>query len=152
VSDIDEKMLVHAPLGSANRFLERYFAAHATATGDGARVGLHAGELARPAVVTLAAAHRAGDMTPHYTVHWEAEKPGPYPVFDGELTIAGDEDYNAFWLVLAGGYKPPGGLAGEVFDAVVGHRIAEAVAHGLLDAVRAEIEADFAEEERAKQT
>jgi hypothetical protein len=152
VTGINEKSLVHAPLGSANRFLERYFAAHAAPHGEGARVVLRAGDLAMPAVVTLVAAKRAGDMNPRYAVHWEAEKPGPYPVFDGELTIDGDEDYNAFWLVLDGGYRPPGGLAGGVFDAVMGHRIAETVTRGLLDAMGSEIEGYFAEEERAKQT
>jgi hypothetical protein len=151
MSDIAEKALVHAPLGSANRFLERYCQAHAAPEGGGARVLLRAGDLSAPAVVTLTAAKRPGDMNPRYAVHWEAEKPGPYPVFDGELSIDGDEDYNAFWLALAGGYKPPGGLVGGVFDAVVGHRVAEIVSRGLLDAMRAEIESDFAEEERAKQ-
>jgi hypothetical protein len=152
MSDIDDKVLVRAPLGSAGRFLERYFTAHAAPNGEGARIELRAGDLARPAVVTLSPAHRSSDMTPHYTVHWESEKAGPFPEFDGELTVHGDEDYNAFWLVLNGSYTPPGGLVGEVFDAVVGHRIAETVAHGLFDAMRSEIEGYFAEEERAKQT
>jgi hypothetical protein len=150
VSDIDEKVLVHAPLASAARFLDRYFTKHAGPKGDGARVELRAGDLSKHAVVTLVPEHRPGDMTPRYIVHWEAEEPGPYPVFDGVLTVAGDEDYNTFWLVLDGAYKPPGGIAGGLFDALVGHRIAETVTHGLFDAIRSEIEAGFAEEERAK--
>jgi hypothetical protein len=150
MSDIDEKVLVHAPLASAARFLERFLTAHAGPKGEGARVELRAGDLAKHAVVTLVPEHRTGDMTPRYNVHWEAEEAGPYPVFDGVLTVAGDEDYNAFWLVLDGGYKPPGGLAGGLFDALVGHRIAETVTHGLFDTIRSEIEAAFAEEERAK--
>jgi hypothetical protein len=150
MSSIDEKVLVHAPLASAARFLERYMAAHAVPTGTGSRVMLRAGELEKEAVVSLVAAHRPGDMTPRYAIHWEAEQPGPYPVFDGELTIAGDEDYNAFWLVVDGTYKPPGGIAGQVFDALVGHRIAETVTRGLGDAMRSEIETMFAEEEQRK--
>ena len=47
-------------------------------------------------------------MTPHYTVHWESEKAGPFPEFDGELTVHGDEDYNAFWLVLKAVTRRPG--------------------------------------------
>jgi hypothetical protein len=150
LSDIDEKVLVHAPLASAARFLERFRAGHAGPKGEGARVELRAGDLAKNAVVTLVPEHRSGDMTPRYAVHWEAEQPGPYPIFDGILTVAADEDYNAFWLVLDGGYRPPGGLAGGIFDALVGHRIAETVTHGLFDAIRSEIEAFFAEEERTK--
>ena len=85
-------------------------------------------------------------------MHWEPEAPGPYPVFDGELSVASDEDYNAFWLVLDGSYKPPGGLAGGLFDALVGHRIAETVTHELFDTLRDAIEGYFGEEERGKQT
>ena len=33
MSDIDDKVLVRAPLGSAGRFLERYFTAHAAPNG-----------------------------------------------------------------------------------------------------------------------
>jgi hypothetical protein len=150
MSSIDEKVLVHAPLASAARFLERYMAAHAAPAGNAALVTLRAGELEKGAVVSLVAARRPGDMTPRYAIHWESEQPGPYPVFDGELTVAGDEDYNAFWLVVDGTYKPPGGLVGQVFDALVGHRIAETVTRGLGNAVRSEIETMFAEEEQRK--
>ena len=124
--------------------------AHAVPDGDGARVTLRAGELEKAAVVTLVPAPRPADMTPRCALRWESEQPGPYPIFDGELTVGSDDDYNAFWLVIAGTYQPPGGLVGQVFDALVGHRIAETVTRGLGDAVRAEIEAMFAEEEQRK--
>lgn len=147
---IVEKELVHAPLASASPLLQAYFSAHPAPSGDGARVVLRAGEVAQPAIVTLHPNHKPADMTPRYRVHWEAEAGGPYPVFDGELTIGADEDDHAFWLVLDGRYAPPGGAAGAVFDAVVGHRIAAASARGLLGEMRAEIESVFKAEERAK--
>jgi len=150
MSSIDEKVLVHAPLASAARFLERYMAAHAAPAGNAALVTLRAGELEKGAVVSLVAARRPGDMTPRYAIHWESEQPGPYPVFDGELTVAGDEDYNAFWLTLEGVYVPPGGIAGQVFDAMIGRHIAEATARGLLTQIRDAGEGLFAAEERAK--
>jgi hypothetical protein len=150
VTAIVEKELVHAPLGSAQTFLQAYFAAHPAPKGEGARILLRAGDAAQSAIVTLQPARRPADMTPRYRVHWEAEDGGPYPVYDGELTIGADDDYNAFWLVLDGAYQPPGGVAGQLFDAVIGRRIAAASARGLLTEMRAEIEALFGAQERAK--
>lgn len=150
MSTIMEKELVHAPLGSANSFLQTFFANHTVPNSEGARIVLHAGEGAQAAVVSLQPAHRPEDMTPRYRVHWEAEGGGPFPVYDGELTIGADNDYNAFWLVLGGAYAPPGGAAGQLFDAVFGHRIAVSSARGLLTDMRAEIESLFAAQERAK--
>jgi hypothetical protein len=150
MSEISVKDLVRAPLASADQLLNAFFAAHPAPNGDGARVTLRAAEMAQPAIVALSKAHRPDDMTPRYAVHWEAEAGGPFPVFDGELTIGADEDYSAFWLVLNGAYEPPGGVAGKVFDAVLGHRIAESTAAGLLAEMRADIENRFFAQEQAK--
>lgn len=140
---------MRAPLGSADRLLHEFIAQH-PATDAGARLTLHARDLELPAVVTLTPNKRPGDMTPRFRVHWEAASGGLYPVFDGELTIGADEDYDAFWLVLDGGYVPPGGIAGKVFDAVVGNTIAQATANGLLADMRASIEARITTEEANK--
>ncbi len=48
---------------------------------------------------------------------------GPYPVFRGTLN-AEEETGMLSRLDLDGEYVPPLGIAGAVFDAVVGHRIA----------------------------
>ena len=150
MSAIVEKDLVHAPLASANYFLQAFLAAHPAPKGAGARITLHAGDAAQPAIVSLEPAHRPEDMTPRYRVHWEAEGGGHFPIFDGELTVGADDDYDAFWLLLDGAYAPPGGVAGQLFDAVVGHRIAATSARGLLTEIRLEIEALFTAQERAK--
>jgi hypothetical protein len=144
------KELVHAPLASANGFLNAFFATHAAPKGEGARILLHDGDAAHSVIATLQPAHRPEDMTPRYHLRWEAESGGPYPVYDGELYIGADEDYDAFWLVLDGAYAPPGGPAGKIFDAVIGRRIAAASARGLLTELRAEIEVLFSAQERAK--
>lgn len=150
MSAIVERELVHAPLAAAGGFLEAFFASHAAAKGGGARVILHAGSAAHSAIVTLKSTHRPEDMTPRYRVHCEAEGSGPYPIYDGELSIGADMDYDAFWLVLDGAYAPPGGAAGKIFDAVAGHGIAIAAARGLLTEISAEIEVLFSDQERAK--
>ena len=150
MTPISQKLLVRAPLASAHRLLQAFLDAHPAPKGSGARVVLRAGEAAQPAIVVLQTVRRPQDMTPHYKVHWEADGRGPFPVFDGLLTVGGDEDYNAFWLTLEGVYVPPGGIAGQVFDAMIGRHIAEATARGLLTQIRDAGEGLFAAEERAK--
>ena len=150
MSAISEKTLVHAPLASADRLLRDFMAAHRSGDEDGALLTLHAHDLEKPALVTLKPAHRPGDMTPRYAVQWEAEGGGMYPVFTGELTVGADEDYDSFWLELNGDYKPPLGIVGQVFDMVVGNRIAVATALGLLEDMRDFIENEIHAEEARK--
>jgi hypothetical protein len=146
---IAAKQLVRAPLASASRFLDDFFNAHREANGE-AHVALKAGDLAREALVTLTPAHQAGDMTPRYGVSWKDAQDGPFPHFNGTLVVESDEDYGAFWLALGGTYTPPGGIGGRVFDAVIGNRIADATARGLLVEIRDEAERRFALEEAGK--
>ena len=89
-------------------------------------------------------------MTPRFTVRWEAEGGGTFPVFDGFLSVAADEYYNSYWLVIEGDYEPPGGLAGKVFDAVLGNRIAVATTRNLLDSLRDTAQTLFKQEEARK--
>jgi hypothetical protein len=147
---ITDKTLVHAPLASASAFLQAVLAAHPAPGGSGARILLRAAQAEQSAIITLHPLHHPEDMTPRYGVHWEAEGGGRFPIFDGELVIEADEDYNTFFLVLNGTYVPPGGLPGYVFDAVIGHRIAQEAAHGLLNEIGTETERRFAEQEAAK--
>ena len=67
-----------------------------------------------------------------FDLHWESAQGGPYPVFDGTLTVAEDEGYESCRLVLEGSYTPPGSIAGAVFDTAIGSRIADATAKELL--------------------
>ena len=150
MTPIAEKHLVRAPLGSAQRLLHAFFAANPAPKGAGARIALHAGDATQAAIVVLQQAHRPQDMTPHYKVHWEADGGGPFPIFDGELLVGADEDYNAFWLQLAGVYTPPGGFAGQLFDRVIGRRIAEETSRRLLSKMAAAMERGFAGEELSK--
>jgi hypothetical protein len=130
--------------------LNVYLETHPAGENGGVRIGLHAHNLERPAIVTLTPAHRPQDMAPRFAVHWEAEGDGPYPVFDGFLTVEGGDDYDMFRLALNGTYQPPLGVAGAVFDLVLGNRIADQTAHELLSETAGVMEARFANEEAAK--
>jgi len=72
---------------------------------------------------------------------WEPSGGGPFPTFTGSLKMH-PLGLNTE-IVLSGEYKPPLGVVGEVFDAVVGKRIAEATAQMLLETLQQELEADF---------
>ena len=64
-------------------------------------------------------------------VSWTPEGGGPYPTFEGTLSVA-DEGFGRSRLDLYGSYKPPLGIVGATFDAAFGARIAHAVATELL--------------------
>jgi hypothetical protein len=75
-------------------------------------------------------------------IQWQPHDGGPYPIFKGTLS-AEDTGGNFCRLNLDGGYEPPLGIAGVVFDAVVGHRIAVAAARVLLDEIKLGFELAF---------
>jgi hypothetical protein len=75
-------------------------------------------------------------------ITWQPHDGGPYPVFQGTLS-AEEMIGNYCRLDLDGAYVPPLGLAGAVFDVVLGHRIAEAAARELLDDIRIGFELAF---------
>ncbi len=63
------------------------------------------------------------------------------PSFKGTLRCEGGDGRSV--LALEGEYKPPLGVAGAVFDLVVGRRIASATLGSLLADIKAFVEADF---------
>lgn len=84
-------------------------------------------------------------------IHWVPAGGGPYPEFDGELTIRADQDYPTSIIELTGAYKPPLGVAGALFDAVAGSKIASVTAQKLLAELGDEMERRYRSEESLKQ-
>lgn len=150
MSRVAERALVRAPLPSAARFLAAFIAANAAPGGKGARVVLHVGGFSEPAIVSLRPVHLPGDMEPRFGVSWQAEGSGAFPVFHGELIVRADNDYNSFGIAIDGTYEPPGGIAGKVFDAVVGKRLAAETTQNLLATIRDYVETLFQSEEQHK--
>lgn len=64
-------------------------------------------------------------------VSWEPKDGGPYPTFNGTLSVAEDA---VGWsrIEIDGTYRPPFGVAGAAFDAAVGQRLAQGTATELL--------------------
>jgi hypothetical protein len=85
-----------------------------------------------------------------WTVEWTPRGGGPYPDFEGTLTVRADEDYASSVLELQGRYEPPLGAAGAAFDAVLGSRIASATAREFLRRLGQDIEERYHADEDAK--
>jgi hypothetical protein len=108
--------------------------------------------LAKEVIVEFAVALDPRHFDEPWAVHWEPKGGGPYPTFDGTLVVRADETYDRSVLELDGEYAPPLGAAGAIFDAVVGKRIAEFTARGLLGRIGSALEARYQTEEAKKKT
>jgi len=114
------------------------------------RVPLGEMELKKNVIVTFTPGIDPMHMDQPWRVRWTPEGGGPYPDFDGELTVRADEDYTTSILELKGEYLPPGGKLGQAFDYVVGSRIATITAQTLLKRLGSEFETRYRAEESAK--
>lgn len=114
------------------------------------RVPLAGVELKKDVIVTFTPGIDPMHMDQPWRIHWTPEGGGPYPDFDGELTVRADDDYTNCVLELVGEYKPPGGMLGKSFDLVAGSRIAALTARALLERLGEEFVARYNEEESQK--
>jgi hypothetical protein len=72
-------------------------------------------------------------------IEWRPHDGRLYPIFRGTLCIE-KVTGNFCRIDLDGAYVPPLGLAGAVFDSVVGHNVALAAARELLDEIKTGLE------------
>ena len=153
MSALHERLSVACPYTLAKGYLDAELRDLA-ATGRETTLRLHAAfpgaEFARDVLVSYAAGTDPRHFDQPWRVHWTPKGGGPYPDFDGQLTVRADYDYNAAILELEGEYRPPGGLAGAAFDLALGTRIASQTAHELLGEIAARMEAHYHRDEAAK--
>lgn len=113
-------------------------------------VGQNASGLEKDVIVTYGTAIDPLHFDQPWSVNWTPHGGGPYPSFEGTLTVRADDDYSSSVLELQGTYEPPFGVAGAAFDAVVGSRIASATAREFLRTLSLDIEGHYTREESAK--
>ncbi len=106
-------------------------------------------EIGKNVIVAVKSAEDPTHFDQPWQLHWEPES-GPYPTFDGMLTIHADETYTTSILQLKGAYKPPLGVIGAAFDNMLGSRIAHETARELLRKIAARIETTYNTQEAAK--
>ena len=152
MSELLERRVVRCPYHLAQRYLSQSVGARA-ASGEPGTLSLSlsvpGGELIKEVTVSYGAAIDPMHFDQPWHVHWKP-KAGPYPEFDGELTVRADETYESSRLELKGSYRPPGGALGGAFDWAVGNRIATATAQALLERIGGEMESRYASDERSK--
>jgi hypothetical protein len=85
----------------------------------------------------------ADELNRIVSLSWTPEGGGPYPAFSGTVVADAAMDSEGSVVSIAGRYAPPGGIAGDVFDALVGRRIARATIRELLERIRDGIEAEY---------
>ena len=73
-------------------------------------------------------------------VVWRPEGTVALPTFEGTLVARSDGDPRLTRLDLDGVYTPPFGVAGQIFDAAIGKRIAQSTAREFLRDLKAAIE------------
>jgi len=151
MAKLNESLFVRCPYHRARGYLAagigRRLGSNAPLT---LRVPLSGVELKKDVIVTFTPGIDPMHMDQPWRVHWTPEGGGPYPDFDGELTVRADDDYMNCMLELVGEYAPPGGALGKSFDLVVGSRIAALTARALLERLGEEFVALYKEEESQK--
>jgi hypothetical protein len=108
-----------------------------------APVGAACGGLAKDVHVKYTRVFAPPDHT--WNVEWKPEPGGIYPAFEGRITIFAAEQDGGAVLELAGRYTPPGGALGQVFDSLIGARIASATLQELVTRLGAAIDRRCAE-------
>jgi len=73
-------------------------------------------------------------------ISWMPEGMLVFPRFDGTLTVSADTAAHGSRIELDGCYTPPFGAAGQLFDAAIGHRIAQRTAREFLNDLKDAVE------------
>lgn len=157
MSTLKTSLVIEIPFARAADLVERFLTSEKASNGKvtlrlnapGAGTGVDSFAVGHDVIASFR--RRTGpNETIVFDLHWESADGGPFPVFDGTLTVAEDETYETCRLLLEGSYTPPGRLAGAVFDAALGSRIASATAQELLERMRIFLRQTYEATELAK--
>jgi hypothetical protein len=145
VRELEASLPVKAPSGFAIAFLNTYVREVAGDTDGNLPMRYTVTQLAgltlERDVTVRVDYHALPDETAHLHICWEPDA-SLFPSFQGTLHANPDGDA-ACTLHIAGTYEVPGGMAGQLFDAVIGVRIAHGSLEQLLQQFRGAIEDDY---------
>ena len=158
MGNIHERRCVGIPFEHASEYLDRYM--H-DVIWDGAghlvlsvvvpveRLGFDRRiEISKAVTVRFSPATEDGSADHMTAISWEPEGRGPFPQFNGCIGLQPDQLPEHCQLVLDGEYDPPLGIAGDVFDAIVGKHIARMTIRNLLDEIAISMEMSYASSEQ----
>jgi hypothetical protein len=145
IGSIRERRRVPCPAGAACVFIERDLEVQ---HGNEQQVPLHVrvpifGSLSldKKVDVVMGRAARSGEAGYAMDVAWEPTV-GPFPSFRGMLRIQPIDD-DTCMLELEGKYVPPGGVAGALFDVLLGKRIARATLRNLVERLSRSVACEY---------
>jgi hypothetical protein len=146
VRELSSSISVKAPAGFALAFLNTYVRDLVGAHGDSIlpmryTLTQMAGLTLERAVAVRVEYVAKPNAEAELNICWEPDAT-LFPSFTGTLN-ASAIDAATCELVLAGTYDAPGGVAGQLFDAVIGVRIAQGTLDQLVAQFRDVIEADY---------
>jgi hypothetical protein len=158
LTEIKQRLEVHCPYVRALEYVDRYLShlgwsdrSHVVTLR--LRVPLGASDagkglaLDKEVIASLDRLPQPRRLEERIAVTWEPQDAHePFPKFDGTLSLEAASP-KACFLTLEGKYEPPLGVAGKVFDAALGRRIAEATARLLLKEIGDWIELGFVQDE-----
>jgi hypothetical protein len=134
-----DRVAVECPIADVQPRLQAYFARRRDADGitrlslrvplDPVGAGL---ALEREVSVVAQRGRDDQNLNDLIRIRWEPVEPGPFPAFNGTLVTWAEHDPSLSYVELDGTYDVPLGVAGEVFDEVIGHALAQRTAHALL--------------------
>jgi hypothetical protein len=130
----------------AERLLIDYFQAYRTDTGAievPLRVPLEDFgspdqlSLVHKATVTVHKARDEENLNDVFAITWRPKDGAPLPMMHGRMIVCSGNDGEPAYLELDGFYEPPLGAFGEVFEALLGHLVAQRTAVAFLSDVAA---------------
>jgi len=145
MSKLLESLVIECPYDLARHYLAASVASQA-ACGEDQPLPLTVAmpmpgvELSKIVAVTYATARDPKRKDQPWHIHWRADG-GPYPEFDGELTVRAEATPSRARLELKGSYRPPGGVLGKAFDMAAGSHIASETAKAFLKRLGDDMEA-----------
>jgi hypothetical protein len=144
-----DTILIQCPLGQTQQGLERFLASLRDKDGvshvrlrvpvDGQTNALGL-SIDREVRLEAKKGRDAANLNDLIVVSWSPEGPLVFPSFEGTLDLWSEENGKVSCLELNGSYSAPFGVAGQIFDAAVGHEIAQATARQFLQDMRSAIE------------
>ena len=147
VRDLSASISVRAPSGFAVAFLSTYVLDLGGAVGDSTLpmrytiTHLAGLTLERDVSVRVEYVSQPDDVPAELNIAWEPDA-SLFPSFNGKL-YASATGKATCTLTIEGTYNVPGGAAGQLFDAVIGVRIANGTIEQLLGQFRDAIEEDY---------
>lgn len=152
MKELRERAPVGCPVDQTEAGLRAFFAARQDADGL-TRMHLRVPmdgtlSLDREVRVEARAGRDEDNLNNVVRIAWEPEETVIFPRFEGVLLAWGEDDPQHSFIELRGHYTPPLGAAGQVFDDVIGYKIAQTTAREFLRDIKRDIESRAASKAR----